>query len=85
MDVAIANKIQPGSLVQSVLEGYPVSGNEEVGKRIDQMPRELKGHDIDERFREALRRGETSGDFVILDEYGNEIVNALPSKSICDF
>ena len=50
----------------------------------DQLARELAGREIDARVREALQRGETSGDVVVLDDQGNEIVGALSSKTIFD-
>ena len=50
----------------------------------DQLAHELAGREIDARFREALQRGETSGDIVVLDDQGNEIVGALSSKTIFD-
>lgn len=41
--------------------------------------------DLDERFREAIQRGDTSGDVVIPDEQGIEIKNAPACKTIFDF
>lgn len=40
--------------------------------------------DLDERFREAIQRGDMNGDVVFLDEQGSEIKNALSNKTIFD-
>lgn len=71
--------LRPASTVPrsaSEAESPPVEG--------DQLAREQAGREIDARFREALQRGETSGDVVVLDDQGNEIVGALSSKTIFD-
>lgn len=73
LDVKMANKARPGSLVRLAPQSQTAPKNDTDD-----------GQSIDDRFRAALRRGETSGDFVVLDDQGNEIVGALPSKSIFD-
>ena len=70
----MANKNNPGALLQPAPQARPALKNDVIEN----------GREIDDRFREALRRGETSGDFVVLDEHGNEIVGALSSKAIFD-
>lgn len=40
--------------------------------------------DLDERFREAIQRGDINGDVVFLDERGNEIKDSLSNKTIFD-
>lgn len=51
---------------------------------VDRLTHELAAHELEARFRDALARGEISGDFVMLDENGNEIKDALPRKTIFD-
>lgn len=70
----MANKMRPNGLFRSAPQSQPAPKSEAAENE----------QSIDDRFRAALRRGETSGDFVVLDDQGNEIVGALPSKSIFD-
>lgn len=81
----MANKICSSSMLRSAPTAPLAPENEAVYTEHDQAAREQAGRETDDRFREALRRGETSGDFVVLDEHGNEIIDALPSKTIFDF
>lgn len=81
----MAKKLVLDTLVHPAALVRPGQTDEETPKMAEQANRECAGREIDARFREALRRGETSGDFVILDEEGDEIIDALPSKSIFDF
>ena len=50
----------------------------------DRLTRELAGQELEARFRDALARGEISGDCVKLGEDGNEIKDAFPTKTIFD-
>lgn len=51
----------------------------------DRLTNELAGQELEARFRDALALGEISGDCVKLDENGNEIKDAFPTKTIFDF
>jgi len=70
----MANKTRLSGLLRPTPQAQPAPRNEEAEDE----------QSIDDRFREAIRLGKTSGDFVVLDEHGDEIVGAFPSKSIFD-
>lgn len=81
----MANKIHLSSMLRPAPTAPLAPENEAVYTEHDQLTREQAGREIDDRFREALRRGETSGDVVFLDEQGNEVKGALSDKTIFDF
>jgi len=80
----MAKKTLSSSLIHPTRQALPAPEDEATYAETDQFTREQAGREIDARFREALRRGDTRGDVVFLDEQGNEIKNALSSKTIFD-
>lgn len=57
---------------------------EEMQTAIDRLTHELAARELDRRFRNALERGETDGDILIVDEHGQEVKAASAPVTIFD-
>ncbi len=49
---------------------------------VENLPRTLAATEIDTRFRDALQKGETMGDVVMVDDQGNPVSNLPKRKNI---